>query len=265
MSFDKPTDPYATPAAESFDDKRKLDMQRAFRYMFDDPNWFVNLLLVLVCMMIPVIGPIVFFGYQFELIEALLDRPKDLYPKLDFGRFVDYLKRGVWPFLAALIGQLVITPLTLLFVLPMICLFPLAGGLLKGGDTEALGVVCMIAAVVLIVVGSIAVNIIAMCIVTPMMLGAGLAQEIGPAIDFAYIKGFISRTWKEMAAAYLWLMLITLVLMPLGMLVFCVGHMFVAAWAWMAMAHVDYQLYALYLDRGGAPITLKSKGASPAA
>ena len=247
--------------AEGHSAKKSIDVQRAFYYIFDNPAWLTNLLLVLVCMFIPVVGPIVFMGYQFELISALLDRPKDMYPTFDFGRFKEYLMRGVWPFVAGLIAQLVLTPIIMVFVFPVACIVPLSISLAEEADAEALGIVCMAATWLLMFVGITAINVIAMLIMTPMMLGAGLAEELGPAIDFGFIKDFLGRTWKSLFAAYLWLFLAMMLLMPLGILACFVGSYVIAAWAWMAMSHVYYQAYLLYLERGGTPIKPKGKAA----
>ena len=259
MSDSNFSDPYASPTGPQTEGKPSFDMMHAFRHVFDNPEWITNLLLVLVCMFIPIIGPIVLLGYKFEMIDAWLDRPKAPYVNFDFGRFSEYLKRGVWPFLAAMIAQLLLTPLTFMFImLPMMCIFPLFGSIMEQNDMQGVGVMCMLVGQLLLFVGIMAINVLAMCVITPIMLGAGISQEIGPAFDFSFVTGFISRTWKEMMMAYLWLMLATLVLTPVGLAFFCVGAYVVGAWAWMVMANVYYQLYALYLERGGPPIKPKA-------
>jgi len=267
MSQPETPDPYASPTADIAAGSKPLDVMAAFRFPFQNDGWIGNLFLVLLCMLIPIVGPIVFLGYKFELIEWLLKQPKRSdgagHPSLDFGRFGDYLKRGVWPFLAALIAQLVMTPLVMLIIFPLICGVGLAGAMIEENDMEAVGVMCMIATQVLMFVGILAINLLAITVVTPMMIGAGLSQELGPAIDFQFIKGFISRTWKEMLAAYLWLFLASFVLMPLGLCLLIVGAYLVGAWAWLAMAHLYYQLYLLYLERGGTPIKPKSDKPQP--
>ena len=234
-----------------------IDAMAALKAPFGSDDWFVNLMLGLVCMIIPVVGPIVFLGYEMELIEGWLKQPGKPYPRLDFGRFTDYLKRGVWPFLAALIGNLVTIPLTLVIMLPFFCLFFGSGAFMGDDDTAILGVVCMLSSFLVLFVGIIVVNVVGACIVTPMMLAAGLSGEIGPALDFAFVKDFLSRTWKDMCKAYLFAVVVGTFVSLLGYCVFVVGFYVALAYLSMVSAHLFYQAYALYLARGGKPIRPK--------
>lgn len=260
MSQDKPN-PYnaAGYEATAFGEP-SMRYIYAFQYVLERTDWFVNLLLVTLCAVIPVVGPIVFLGYKMELIEALHRDPKRVYPAFEFGRFADYLTRGVWPFLAALILQMILVPITFLFIIPMFCAMGFAVAASEQGDSEVLGVLCIVASYALIFVGSLALNLLSMMFVTPMMLAAGLAQELGPALKFSFIKDFVGRVWREMLLGYLFLMAVSMVITPLGLLVFCVGVYIAMAWVWMAMAHLFHQYYEIYLARGGTAIPLKEKG-----
>jgi hypothetical protein len=103
----------------------------------------------------------------------------------------------------------------------------------------------------------ILLSIIVGLVLMPMVLGAGLGQELGAAFNFAFIKDFIARVWKEMVLASLFLSVAGLVLTSLGMLVFCIGAYVAIAVLILANAHLLYQLYNLYLARGGMAIPLK--------
>ena len=48
-----------------------------------------------------------------------------------------------------------------------------------------------------------------------------------------------------------------LIMIPAGMLICCIGTIFTAGFVAIAGAHLDWQLYELYLARGGEPIPLK--------
>src|SRR5580692_5496549 len=88
-----------------------MNFIQAFRYILDRPGGSVNLLLITVSQFIPVVGPIVLLGYRAEVSVALEHDPRlKRHPKFDFGRFVQYLTRGVWPFLISLILSLTIIP-----------------------------------------------------------------------------------------------------------------------------------------------------------
>ena len=251
-------DPYASPTTDSYlSDGKTIDAMRAFKVPFNSENWFVDILLATVCLFIPIVGPIVLLGYEIELIQGWLKRPGQPHEKLDFGRFMDYLKSGVWPFVAALIGQLIAVPLTMVFMIPFFCLFFGSSAFLGDSDTEAIGVLCMIFSFVLLFVGVILVNVLTMCFLTPMMVGAGLAGEVGPAVDFGYIKDFLAKTWKEMMKAYLLYMVVGMFLSMLGYCALFVGLYFVMAWMSISWAHLQFQAYSLYLARGGKPIQPK--------
>lgn len=91
-----------------------MQFQIAFRYLFERSGGFVNLLLITVCQFIPVVGPIVLLGYRAEVSVALDNDPNMLrHPKFDFNRFGEYLSRGVWPFLIALIMSFLSVPIVM--------------------------------------------------------------------------------------------------------------------------------------------------------
>mgnify|MGYP002624705003 CR=1 FL=1 len=255
-------DPYASPQADSplpkdYGARNTIDAMEALKFAFTAENWFVNLLLGLVCAIIPIVGPIVFLGYMMETIELLLKQPGAACPQIEFGRFGDLLKRGVWPFVGALIAQLVLLPLTLILMIPYFCLFFGSMPMLDSGDMEALGFLLLLAAFAYLFLAMIFVNAIGMCIVTPMMVGPGLAQEVGPALDFSFVKDFLARTWKDMLKAYMLFMVVGMFASILGYCALFIGLYFVIAWLWIAAAHMYYQAYALYLARGGKPIEQK--------
>src|SRR6516225_3384550 len=110
---------------------------QSYSFLFGSRNWVNNLLLASLCVLIPVIGPIILIGYLFEVIDVLLGRrpwPSDkktanraseairepplvtprletpahdgAYPDLTFDRLGEHLTRGVWPFLVQLIVSL---------------------------------------------------------------------------------------------------------------------------------------------------------------
>src|SRR5689334_2624813 len=99
--------PYAPPSPASYPDKFaaepgapwQMNYFGAFQMVHRNPDWFVNTLLMFVCAIIPVIGSIVLNGYIYETVEILHRTNGNYYPKFDFNRFVEYLLRGVGPFL----------------------------------------------------------------------------------------------------------------------------------------------------------------------
>jgi len=108
MSYSDPSNPYSSPPSAAGGPNAGwypqvtpisgMDYMRMVTYVFDNPNWLMNIVLVALCSLIPIVGAIVVLGYQYEVVVALLANQGTRYPDFDFGRFVDYLMRGLWPF-----------------------------------------------------------------------------------------------------------------------------------------------------------------------
>ena len=63
-----PIPPPPTPPAEG------LQFVAAFRFLFDQPNALLNILLAAVMQIIPIVGPIVLMGWYCEIIQRLIKR-----------------------------------------------------------------------------------------------------------------------------------------------------------------------------------------------
>src|SRR5262245_58216877 len=117
----------------------RVQYMRAYQFIRDSKNWFMNVLMGVVCNLIPVIGGIVFTGYLFEVIDSLHEDPDHRdYPDFDFNRFMAYIMRGVWPFLAALAINLVLAVPVVAVVYGV-----MIAGLLAFRDTPILILLCM--------------------------------------------------------------------------------------------------------------------------
>src|SRR5229473_727046 len=86
----------------------------AYRYVFESPKWMANLLAAIICHLVPIVGPIVFLGYGFEMIESLHRRKDSRYLDFDTNRLSEHLNRGLWPFLVQLVAALPITVIIIL-------------------------------------------------------------------------------------------------------------------------------------------------------
>ena len=241
----------------------KLEYLRAYNYIFENPNWIMNILWGFLCILssgiIPVVGQLVFLGYQFEVIEALIVARGARYPDFDINRFSDYLTRGLWPFLVQLVVSIVLVPVFLVLYFGGFML--VVGGAAAGGE-EAGGVVAMILIPFLVLF--VMVMIIAMTFfMLPMFLRAGLAQDFGQAFNFSWIISFVKNTWVEMLLSTLFVMVTGSVFAMLGMLALCVGIYAAVALIMLAQAHFYFQLYSIFLSRGGEPIPLKPRMAPP--
>lgn len=234
---------------------------RAYQFIFDNPNWFVNLLLMAVCNFIPIIGTIVISGYQFEMLEVMHRRGRDEYPEFDFGRFGDYLSRGIWPFLVAVVASLVIVPF-MGAIVGFVLAFAGAFGGGPGAFGNWMGALSPAATVMLAAAGAALfwlVCIVFWMVMMSMMIRAGLMQEFGSAFDLKFARDFVSTMWVEIVLMILFQFVTMIPIAFTGFLACGIGIYVAAAALMMAQAHFQYQLYEIYLTRGGEPIPLKAE------
>lgn len=222
-----------------------------YNFVFENPKWGLTVLFGTVCQCIPFIGPIVFLGHQYECIEHLHRRPHSIYPDFDFNNFVEYLKRGIWVFLVALVASL---PLG--FVFGMVGLaMPFISLLATEADKEVAGMVIGVV-MGLFMVLILALVILAQLVLMPLSLRAGLMQEFGGAFDFGFVRDFIRRVWLDVLLGQLFVLVTYPIVLFLGALVCCVGIYPAVTLVTMAQIHLEFQLYELYLARGGQEIPL---------
>ena len=233
----------------------QMRYMEAFQYIFAHPDWVNNLLMVSVCCLIPVLGLYILLpGYQYEIVESMHRFPGQLYPKFDFSRFSQYLTRGIWPFLVNLIVGFVVQ-------IPIQCgnfgLMALGAAAGQGGGDEAAGIIVGLGTLLFMLV--VMVLAIAMTLVMmPILLRAGLSQDFAQSFKWSWIKDFLAKMWLETILAMLFLMVTSMIVVPLGFLACCVGILPAIVVMMLAHAHLSWQLYTIYLARGGEPIPLKN-------
>jgi hypothetical protein len=221
----------------------------AFRYVFENPKWMANMLAATICILVPIVGPIVLLGYGFEIVEALHRRKESRYPDFDTNRLTEYLMRGVWPWLVQLVASL---PISLVVIFLYVCF--IAGVALAPDKIRGIVVVVLILLFFLaVVLLAVAITVVLL----PLTLRAGLTQDFGQAFSVVFMKDFIKRMWREMILVELFVFASGFVLGLAGMLLCFVGVYPAAALSQLANQHLVLQLYELYLQRGGTPIPLK--------
>src|ERR1700676_3591025 len=94
----------------------------------------MNLLLGGVCVLIPIVGPMVVLGWLITGFWARQDENFETFPDFDFSQFGKYLERGLWPFLVAFVVgmafSIVMVPLAWVLMIPAM----LVGGLSTGNE-----------------------------------------------------------------------------------------------------------------------------------
>jgi hypothetical protein len=226
---------------------RGIQFMRAYKYVFANPKWLTNLIMAAICNLIPVVGGLVTGGYMFEVLETLHREGDERYPDFDFGRFGKYLMRGLWPFLVILI---LFAPTMFLLWLLNIVVSILAVVLLKDSAWILSLPVNLLAFVVFVFVALASV---------PAVLRAGLSQQLALGSTISFARDFLKRVGLQLVLAQLFLGLSGMVVGFIGMLMCCVGVFPAGALVGMAHIHMMYQLYEVYLDRGGEPVPLKAE------
>jgi len=229
---------------------------RSYLFIFDSPKWALNLLFGAVCLLIPAVGPLLVQGYCFEVIEALHRRRRDTdYPEFTFEKFVPYLVRGVWPFL---VGLVIMVPLGFLFFIGFFGIGVASAAVAGGGRGPAGNAAGVL--ILLMYLGFFLLLALVSFVTMPLLLRAGLIQDFAPAFALAFAKDFLGKMWVEMLLSTLFLWVTSPFVLLAGVLAFCVGYIPAAMIILLAQHHLWYQLYELYLQRGGQPIPLKPEG-----
>jgi hypothetical protein len=261
--YDDPS--LAAPLGESVAVVPRLQYIHSYSFFFENPNWLLNLLLLTVAFLVPIVGPIVIAGYQIEIIDALHRRSGRNYPDFEFGRFGDYLSRGIWKFLVDMLSQFVMMPVY--FFLYIVCIIAIVGiGAAFSQNTNNPGPTMGIAAAIVVPLAmmvAMAVLVVIQIVTTPVVLKASLSGDAGALFDVRFLADFLRRTWREMFLEMTWLLVTTPVVFLFGLLFFFIGVYPAMALVQMADAHTSWQLYEIYLARGGEPIRLKIAKPAP--
>lgn len=232
-----------------------MNYTAAITDFFKHPKWMMNMLLGGLCVLIPVVGPIVTKGWLITGFWGREDERFETFPDFDFNKFGKYLERGLWPFLVTLISSLVLSMVLSMCAVPIMML----PGLFVSGQHDQAGGCAAAILVALMVAFYLVLMVAIMFVLTPLTLKASMTQDFASAFDFTFAKRLVSLTWKEMAIGSLFLSLSSVVLVCVGMLVFCIGMYFAIVVVYFAWMHLHKQLYRLYLSRGGAPVPLSPK------
>jgi hypothetical protein len=238
--------------------QQAVDYRRALQAPFEHPQWAMTLLWETIAMMVPLVGPIVAFGYQTTMVEAIAREGLGAtMPPFVLERLGDYLVRGIRLFVVSLLVSLVVTPIGLVVMFTA----NLLGAVLasREGALTFLGILLVFAGVAIFFL----VLALAMVLVTPLWVKAALESDLGRVFDLAFARDFMRRTGKVTLLAHLVLMVLNIGLMFVGFLACFIGMFPALGIAVLVLAHVFGQLYLIYLGRGGDPIALPAAPPAP--
>lgn len=214
---------------------------KPFTYFIRKTGGFTNLMYGTVCTLIPVIGPIILLGYRAEVAESL-EKDPDLedYPNFDFNRFMPYLTRGLWPFLAELVVMVVALILMTLAAAVGVLVWQASGDWRMG---------VLVGAVLLI-----PVTIFTTLLMWPMELYTQLSGSFEIGATFRFTFRFLGRVWGQALIAAIVFGFLSMLLSFAGMLACYIGLYPAVVIQSLAQQHYVVQLYRQYLDEGGEPI-----------
>ncbi len=227
---------------------------RAIGFAFGEVG-FLNLLLGLLMLLVPVVGPIVLLGWQADVHRRLARREAPAVLPFDFNRFIDLLTGGLIPFVTNFVASLVLTvPITLGFFVSIVPLMA------AGNSEEPPALAGLLSMIGFVVVFALTLFLTAY-IMTPMMIRAELTGRFGPTFDVGAVMSLGSATWPTTLGHTLVLGLMAVPLIFMGMIVFFIGAYVVAVAMQFAAMHLRWQIYEDYLHKGGQPIPILPPGA----
>lgn len=224
-----------------------ISLKNAVGDFFETEEKWMTLLLLSLCQLIPIVGPMVLIGYFTR--RFALKRSGAEAPDFKFDDFAEYLQIGLWPTLAYLVLSLFFIPLMILAEIPMFVTI-----IKIGPEPESLAPMFIAMAVTygLIILASLLLLFIA----SPVVLRSSLMKSFKDGFSKRFVFSFIKKVGLSFLLWTVLLWVLAIFASMLGMCAFFVGSIFVGTIAMYAGFHLLYQHYDLYLERGGEEIEI---------
>jgi hypothetical protein len=222
----------------------------ALKFVFEDAEWKYNVLIGMVLMLIPIVGPLALSGWLMEVHQRLVRRHPRPVPKLEFSDFVFLLQRGVTPFLVSLV-----TTVPLIFVMYAM-MFGVGFGAfaVQAATNEALfavgvGLIGFVLLVVFWCVFAILMN--------AAMTRAELLEDFGRTLSFGELMAYARSTAGKVMVKTFTFGFLSFGIVLLGMLACYIGMYPAIVVLQIASMHLRWQIYENYVANGGTPLELK--------
>lgn len=210
---------------------------------FKPQKWGMNMLLGAVCFLIPMIGPIIVSGWVItQLWGRKDDEDPSEYPAFDFQYFTKHLMRGIWPFLAQMVGSFIIMPVFMvIFFAFMLIAVPLME------NHEAIAPLVIIIGILCGFFMMLLMNFI----IVPISIAATISQDFVPAFNLGFIRNFLSLVWREILTTSMFALAMGMVLMVIAVCTCYIGAYALFPVITFSWLHLQKQLYLLHVSRGG--------------
>ena len=207
----------------------------------------MTLLLLSLCQLIPIVGPMVLIGYFTR--RFVLKRSGAKVPDFKFDDFGEYLQIGLWPTLAYLVLSLAAIPLILLAEIPIfVAIFKLES------EPESMAPIFVAMAITYSLI--IFISFLLILVASPVVLRSSLMKSFQAGFSMSFVFGFIKKVGLSFMLWMAALWFIAAAASVIGMCAIFIGSIFVATVAMYVGFHVLYQHYDLYLERGGEEIEI---------
>lgn len=214
-----------------------MDIGRAYRFVFDDPNWLKKVGIAALVTLIPVLGAIVIMGWCIEITRRVINNDPEPLP--DWDNFSELLNKGLRAFAVSLAYMLPV-------IVIVICGQLVAGGAIAGlastSDSNTMSVVMSIlfgCVYCLILILSIALGF--------LLMAANGRLAVYGEISAAFKLNEVIAQLRAAPVAYLMVILISwltnMLLVPLGAIACGIGIIFTSALGMAISAHLIGQAY----------------------
>jgi hypothetical protein len=240
-------EPAMTPGPSS---SRPAGAIAAVKAVFDDPEWKSNVLIGLVFLLIPIVGPIALSGWMCEVHQRLVRRHPRPVPKIDFGDFAEYIKRGLNVFLVQLVISL---PLTFIFMGVVMAGIIAAGAAAAGTNEPLVGIAVSVGVGLVGLVFLLLINVLGNAATTR----AELTENFSEALSVGKLMGYAKETFGMVLVKTITFGFVSTGIVLLGLMLCYFGLYPAMVVIQIAAMHLRHQIYDAYLARGGEPIALK--------
>jgi hypothetical protein len=219
--------------------------QRAYQHIFEGPNWPTNLLWTSGCALVPLLGWTVLIGYAVEVLESVRRGGREAQPNFEPLRLQAYLARGLWPATVQLLAVLPVIVLTVgCFVLINYLLGDPKHSTFTVRTVASVFAPCLVLLVLLLTM-----------FLLPLTIYTGLGGSGQVSDAWRFMQSFMRFVGRELFLAQVFLVLTGLCLLVIGAMACLIGLPPALALTTLAQYHLMAQLYDLYLQRGGLPVT----------